>query len=290
MSISEVYVQQFSDNFYHLFSQEKTLLRRTTRERSVTGTEDIWDLIGPTTVVEKTVRHADTPQIDTRFSRRKAAISDWSWWDLIDRQDRIRLLEDPQSDLVREGAGALGRAFDRSIISVFDAIAYGIGDEGSAFTFSSEAAGDFDFSVAPLSVLDMLKVKKALDDGDVPTEGRFILMPPAGFAQILAESRGPNISSKDFAEIKALVHGEIDFFLGCTWIRSTLCPRPAGTARYGFAWHYDSVGLSIGEDIQVDVRERADKGYATQVKVSASFGAVRIQGPGVVRFKLDGSK
>lgn len=288
--ISEAYVQQFADNVYFLFQQMGTKLRGTTREQRCVAAKDSWQRIGPVTAVKKTVRHGVTPQIDTPHSRRMIDLADWEWADLIDKQDVYRVLIDPQSAYTQQGAASLGRALDLSIISGFDADVQA-GNEGAAIVpFVSECAGDHNFSIAPLSIERIVEINKDLDNHDVPEENRHIVMPPAGFGQLLRQSDDPNVSSKDYNDVKALVAGEIEYFLGFTWHKTNLLPSPSPGLRYGYAWHIDAMGLSIAADIVTEVKERADRSYSTQVWVGGSFGAVRVQGEGVVRFSIDITK
>jgi len=106
--VTEWMVNAFSDNLIQIFQQQGTKLRRTTRERSVTGAVDFWERIGKTAAVKKLVRHSDTPQIDTPHSRRMVAPADWEWADLIDKQDDYRVLTDPRSEYVKAGAWLWG--------------------------------------------------------------------------------------------------------------------------------------------------------------------------------------
>jgi hypothetical protein len=288
--VSPAYAKQYTDNVEFQFQQETALLRGTVRQRSVIGKVDFWERIAPVAAVQKTVRHGPTPELDTPHSRRTVTLDDWTWADLIDLMDKPKLLIDPQSSYTKNGASAMGRAFDSAIITAFDADALS-GEEGETVVrFVSECAGDHNFAVAPLSLDKIIMLKEELDDHDVPEEGRHILLPPAGFRQLLAQSSAPNVSNEDFASVKALVKGKIDYFLGFTWHKSTLAPRPSAGVRYGFAWHEDAMGISIARDISTEVKERSDRSYSTQVHISGSFGAVRIQGEGVARFSIDESK
>jgi hypothetical protein len=203
--------------------------------------------------------------------------------------DKPKMLIDPQSAYTKNGAAAMGRAFDSSIITAFSADAMS-GEEGTtAVLFASECGGDHNFALAPLSLNNIIELKDDLDDNDVPQEDRHILLPPAGFSQLLSQSSIPQISNADYNSVKALVKGKIDYFLGFTFhkIATKYLPLSSGTQYYGFAWHEDAMGISVARDISTDIRERPDRSHSTQVHLSGSFGAVRIQGEGVCRFLMD---
>jgi hypothetical protein len=280
-------VLQFKANVLNLYQQMGSKLKGKVREESVTGKAHFFERLGATAAVKRTTRHADTPQVDTPHTRRMVTMVDYEWADLVDDQDKIRLLIDPASEYARNAAMALGRAYDDEVIAAFGAAAKGGEDGSTSVAFTDEDAGDVDYSAAALTLANLLAVKKLLDDQDVPDDGRYILMPPSGFEQLLKQSTAPNVSSTDYNSVHALVKGDINSLLGFEFIRSTRLPLAAATEPYCFAWHRDSMGIAIGKDITTRISERDDKSYATQVYASMTMGATRIQGNGVVRFQID---
>jgi len=279
------HVDQFSANVIQQFQQCGTRLRGTIREHAITGAKDFWTRVGPTTAVKKTVRHGDTPRVVTPLSERLVTLDDWEYADLIDWADRYKVLLDPQAEYVVAGGNALGRVFDATIISAFDADAFGGENSGTITTFVSE--GWDHVLTQAFSVADLIQASEDLNNADAPEEGRHIVLPPSGFSHLFRESDNLSLTDVDRANIKALVNGEIDSFMGFTFHKSNLLPSPAPNLRYAYAWHEAALGLSISEDLKTVISERADKSYSVQVKVSASLGAARIQGNGVVRFTYD---
>lgn len=295
--IPTAWVNQYKDNVTALYQQQGSKLRGNVRERSVTGASDFWDLLGPTAAVKKTTRHADTPQVDTPHSRRMVTTVDYEWADLIDKQDLYRILIDPQSAYAVNAAKALQRAYDDEVIGAFDGTAKSGNAGATSVTFASDwpttrgaAQGDEDFSAAALTVPNLTTIKADMDANDVDDDGRFIIMSPYGFTQLLKASTAPQITNADYATVKALVNGDIDTFLGFKFIRSTRLPSPSANLRYGYAWQMNAMAVSVGMEMLTRVTERADKGYSTQVYAAMSFGATRVQGNGVVRFKIDETK
>jgi hypothetical protein len=138
-----------------------------------------------------------------------------------------------------------------------------------------------------LTLANIVKVKMDLDLKDVPADGRHILVSPPALKQLLSQSTTPNVSSSDYAAVKALVNGEINTFLGFEWTVSTRMPIPASNRNYCFAWHNAAMAVATGKDISTRIGERADKSYSTQVYASMTIGATRVQEEGVVRFKID---
>jgi hypothetical protein len=63
------------------------------------------------------LENSDTPLMDTPHTRRMVTMTDYEYADLIDSQDKIRMLADPTSTYARAAAAAMGRAMDDVIIA-----------------------------------------------------------------------------------------------------------------------------------------------------------------------------
>jgi len=290
VQITEAFVKQYRANVMLRYQQRGAKLRGLVREETLVGKQHFFDLIGPTAAVERTTRHSDTPIVDSPHSRRMVTAKRFEWADLIDDADRVQMLIDPTSPYVENAARALGRGYDDVIIKAFDADAFAGEDGTTTVTFASEAAGDLDFSSAALTTTNMLDVKRRLDEKDIPEDERVVVVSPAAVYQLLKQSTAPNASSADYNTIRALVNGEINTWAGFRWVVSTRLPSPATNMRYCYAFHRDAMGVAVRKDITTDIGPRRDKSLSTQVYVCADWGATRIQGEGVVRFKIDETK
>ena len=130
--ITTAFVEQYSANVQMLSQQMGSLLRDKVRLESVVGKNAFFDQVGSVTAVEKTSRHSDTPQIDTPHARRRVSLSDYEFADLIDQQDKVRLLIDPTSSYAQAAAMAMGRAMDDVVISAALGTAF-TGETGSTW-------------------------------------------------------------------------------------------------------------------------------------------------------------
>ena len=259
-------------------------LRDTVRVENITGKNAFFDQVGVATAQLRTSRHADTPQIDTPHARRRVSLADYEYADLIDDQDKVRMLIDPTSSYAMAAAAAMGRAMDDVIISAALGTAF-TGETGSTSTaFSSDnqiANGSADMSVAKL-----IQAKKILDLADVdPSIPRYIAVGPN---QIEALLNTTSVTSSDFNTVKALVQGEVDTFMGFKFIVTNRLSL-ASNIRSCFAWAEDGIALGIGKDVSARIDERADKGYATQVYYCMSVGATRMEESKIVQIDCDES-
>jgi hypothetical protein len=273
--ITTAFVQQYSANIQMLSQQMGSLLRDKVRLESVVGKNAFFDQVGSVTAVEKTSRHSDTPQIDTPHSRRRVSLADYEFADLIDQQDKVRLLIDPTSSYAQAAAMAMGRAMDDVIISAALGTAY-TGETGSN---SQANTNQISHGSTGLTIDKLRTAKQTLDLGDVdPSIPRYIIVSPRQITDLLGTTQ---VTSSDFNTVKALANGEVNSFLGFNFIVSNRLAL-SSTTRSCIAYAQDGIALGVGKDVNARIDERADKSYATQVYYCMSIGATRMEEAKVV--------
>src|SRR5438876_1181347 len=117
VNITTAFVQQYSANVQMLAQQNGSKLRACVREEPVVGKQGFFDQIGATAARRRTSRHSDTPRMDTPHARRRVALEDFDWGDLIDNEDKVRTLIDPASTYAMNAAKAMGRAQDEVVVT-----------------------------------------------------------------------------------------------------------------------------------------------------------------------------
>jgi hypothetical protein len=273
--ITTAFVQQYSANVQLLSQQMGSLLRDKVRVESVVGKNAFFDQVGSVTAVQKTSRHSDTPQIDTPHARRRVSLSDYEFADLIDNQDKVRMLIDPTSSYAQAAAYAIGRAMDDVIISA----ALGTAFTGETGSTSTSNANTIAHGSAGLTIAKLRTAKQTLDLNSVdPSIPRYIIVGPKQITDLLGTTE---VTSSDFNTVKALANGEINSFLGFNFIVSNRLSL-SGTTRSCIAYAQDGIALAVGKDVTARIDERADKSYATQVYYCATFGATRMEEDKVV--------
>lgn len=254
--------------------------------------------VGAVKAVKRTTRHADTPLISTPGDRRWVEPTDWEWADLIDQQDRLRLLIDPQSAYTLNGVMALRRAQDDCVLGSF----YSIAKTGQkAATSTSFPAANIigptvgSTSNTGLNVAKLRAARKKFQSYhvDFDTEDLYVLLTAEEHDDLLAETQVINM---DYNDRPILRDGRIDRFLGF-WIKhlefrasqfyDSADLMGSGTVNYVPAWVKSGIHLGIWNDVVTRVSERADKSYATQVYVKGTYGATRIEENKVIRIDCD---
>ena len=283
VQITTAFVNQFSSNIQMLSQQMGSLLRNAVDVETVNGEKAFFDQVGSAAAVLRTTRHADTPLIDTPHSRRMVTMSDYEYADLIDDQDKVRLLVDPTSTYARAAAAAMGRAMDDVIISA----ALGTSLTGKDGTTSTpfDTNNQIAVGAAGLTLAKLIEAKEILDSNDVdPSIPRYIAVSPKQITNLLDD---PEVTSADYNTVRALVKGELDTYVGFKFVTTNRLPLDGSDDRRVFAWAMDGIKLAIGKEPTARIDERADKSYATQVYYCMSVGATRMEEAKVVEIICD---
>jgi len=298
--IPTAYVKQYSANVFHLSQQMASRLRPAVRNESQSSDSAYWDRIGAVTAVRKTSRHSDTPQIDTPHSRRQVTMNDYEYADLVDKQDKLRTIMDPENQYAKAAIMAMGRAMDDEIIAAALGSAYGGVSGATAVVLpTAQKVAAFDGSTTTgvnLNVKTLRAVAQKLDASEVdPSIARFFAFSASQKASLLAETE---VTSSDFAMVKALVDGKVDTFMGFKFLHTERLPRSstnvtytvtngvtaagsgtitAANSRRCIAWAQDGLLLSVGQDVLARISERSDKSYSMQVYACLSLGSTRME-------------
>tara|TARA_R100000963_G_scaffold9016_1_gene5938 strand:+ start:7584 stop:8444 length:861 start_codon:yes stop_codon:yes gene_type:complete len=273
VQITTAFVEQYKSNVFHLAQQKGSRLRDACRSESITGKAHFFERIGATAAQKRTSRHSDTPRMDTPHSRRKVSLDDYDWADLIDQEDKVRMLISPTSEYAMAGAWAMGRAMDDALIAAATGTAYGGVAGGTSVSLPS--GNKVAHGSAGLTLAKLLSAKEIIDSSDVdPEESRFVICAAGQISDLLNVTQ---VTSSDYNTVKALAQGEIDTYLGCKFIRSQRLGTDTNGNRQVLMFTKSALGLALGADINTKISERADKNYATQVFLSMSIGATRIE-------------
>jgi hypothetical protein len=275
--ITTAFVEQYKSNVFHLAQQKGSRLRGAVKSETVTGTSHYFERIGATAAQVRTTRHSNTPQIDTPHSRRKVTLADYDWADLIDQEDKVRMLISPQSEYAKAGAYAMGRAMDDAIIAAASGNAFG--GVAGATSIALPAGQKIAVGTTSLTVAKLIAAKEILDASDVdPDETKYLVCSAKEITSLLGDDK---VTSADYNSVKALVAGQVDTFMGFNFIRTERIAASGGD-NLALAFTQSAIGLALGKDIATRISERDDKNYATQVFLSMTIGATRVEDEKVV--------
>ena len=315
--VTTAFVKQFDANVQLLVQQMGSRLRNAvTLEAGKIGEEVFMDRISATSAQKVTSRHADSPLISTPHDRRRVTPVDYDWGDMIDNPDKLRLLIDPASAYSINAAMAMGRAIDEEVIGAIVGTA-----SGSENTSGSAASTDISLDASQqvdantntyavdsesgytnLTVGKLIHARKILgageaDDYDVNGNSNLFLVLNANqLAQLLTSTK---VNSADYNQVRALVAGDLNQYMGFNILRTEKIPTTAGTESYSgttacpqenganveycLAFHRRGVGLCIWEDIVARISERPDKRFSQYIYYRMTVGATRLEEERVVQ-------
>ena len=316
-TITQAFVQQYKNNVIHLSQQKGSRLRSCVRiQPNIVGLNYYFERIGATSVMIKQSRHSPTPLISTPHSRRRVSMVTYQWGDLVDNDDRLKLLINPESEYVIAGRNAFGRVMDDIIIAAALGTAFA-GSDGATAVQLPQLGGPLNTGqyIANTPIANDLNVQADADDDggmspqrvrqakflfdaqDVdPDEERFMIASAAAIKNML---RYVEVTSADYNTVKALAEGAIDTYLGFKWIMSNRLPRVLQPSpleiiyqpvpniadqndRLCIAFARQGLGLAIQEDVLAEIAKRPDMSFATQVYMEMVMGATRVEEPKVV--------
>lgn len=293
VDVDKALVNQYHGNIVLLTQQKGSRLRNAVRVETQNAEFEFYDRIGATEAQEITGRHQDTPLVQTPHDRRRVGLRDFDWADLIDRQDRLKMLADPTGPYAMNAALAMGRKMDDVIIQAAFDTAY-TGKTGSttvAFDSGNQIAHNYvesgSAAASSMTIGKLRRAKEILDaEENDPDEERFLALPAQAVHALL---RTTEVSSSDYNTVKALVEGKLDTFMGFKFIRTERLNTNSSGYRRCIAWCKSKLLLAVSQDINVDVGPRRDKRNSTQIYVSMGIGATRMEEVGVVEILTDES-
>lgn len=279
--ITTHFVQQYTTNVQLLLQQKGSKLRGAVTIGSYTGkAAKAVEQVGPVTAQKRVVRHGDTPLISTPADARWVFPTDYEWADLIDQQDKLRMLIDPTSSYALNGAYALGRAMDDEIISAFFGVSK-TGENGSTNTnFDTAnqqvAVATGSTGATGLNISKLREAKKILmaNEVDIDNDPLFVVITAEQHDDLLNEAQAISL---DYNTRPVLVDGKITAFMGFNFIHTERLGVDGSSYRRVPAFAKSGMHMGLFDDVSTMISERADKGYATQVYVKGTFGATRTE-------------
>ena len=216
-----------------------------------------------------------------------------------DEFDATRLgdMDLPVSKTIEGLQAAAGRRMDDVMISAFLDTNY-VGEDGMTavpFKESQQIAVDHvDSGTKGASNLTVAKLRAALQlfeeneawNQDAPQFGDQLVIAVTS-SQIMSLLRETEVSSYDFNNVKALVEGKIDTFMGFKFIRTQRLPKAEDGTRSCLAWVKSKAQFGIWNDFKVKLSVRDDMEEALQIRAKFACGATRLQEEGFVKILCD---
>lgn len=251
--------------------QAQAMLRGTCRTRTgVQGNTVKFPKIGKGVATPR-IPQTDVTPLNVTYSQVTANMSDYIASEYSDIFHQSHINFDERRELVEVVSKAIARRMDQIVIDALNA-------SSGASTVATSVGG----ASSNMNIDKLRATAKAMNEKNVPSEGRFLLMHASQLDALLGETE---TTSSDFASVKALVRGEINSFMGFNIL--TMGDRDEGgipkpSTRTCFAWHKDSLGYAESMAQKSEINYVPEK---TSFLVSSMFsaGAVAIDDEGIVK-------
>lgn len=305
-NVNTAFVQQYSTNVMMLLQQQGSKLRGAVQNMRFQGkAASVAEQFGSVSPVRNQSRHSDTPLISTPHDKRWMYPNDYDWADLVDSQDKLRMLIDPTSSYAMAGAWAMGRAIDDEIISAFfnsnNTGENGTSATGTLYSFNSNSqsvGATVGASAATgMNIAKLRRAKRILMEGlvDIDNDQLFAVISARQHDDLLNEAQAISL---DYNTKPVLVDGKISAFMGINFIVSERIPGGSGfntainpsiatgstDGTYTTGSRYmipvfakSGMAMGVWNDITTSIDRRADKRNSYQVYVTGTFGATRLE-------------
>jgi hypothetical protein len=270
INVSTAFVDLFDSEVKQAY-QAESVLRGTMRTRTgVAGNTVKFPTIGKG-VATLRVPQTDVTPLNVTYGQVTATMEDYIAAEYSDIFQQSHINFDERSELVQVVSKSIARRMDQIMI-----------DALNAATGTTAVATSIGGAATNMNIEKLRATAKAMNEKNVPSEGRNLLMHASQLDSLLGETE---ITSQDFASVKALVQGEINTFMGFNIL--TVGDRDEGgipkpSTRTCFAWHKDAMGYAESMAQKTEVNYIPEK---TSFLVSSMFsaGSVSIDGAGIVK-------
>ena len=272
ISLSNAFVTLFDAEVKQAYQGKAMLVPAVRQRRGVEGSTVKFPKVGRGVATIR-VPQTDVTPLNVGFSSVTLTLADYNAAEYSDIFSQAKVNFDERQELVQVVAGAMGRRQDQMVLDALTA-------SSTSLTVANSIGG----SNTNMNVAKLREAKRLLDKGNVPPDGRNIIIHANGLSNLLSET---SVTSSDFNSVKALVQGDIDTFLGFKF--HVLGDRSEGGLaidgsldRTCFAFHKDAVGYGEGIAMRTEINYIAEK-TSWLVNEVFSAGAVAIDDEGIVK-------
>lgn len=272
IALSNAFVTLFDAEVKQAYQGKAMLVGAVRQRRGVEGSTVKFPKVG-SGVATVRVPQTDVTPLNVGFSQVTCTLQDWNAAEYSDIFSQAKVNFDERQELVQVVANAMGRRQDQLIIDALTA-------SSTSLTVSNDIGG----TDTNLNVAKLREAKRLLDKGNVPMDGRHMVIHANSLANLLSET---SVTSSDFNTVKALVQGEINTFLGFQF--HVLGDRSEGglaidgsNDRTVWAFHSQAVGYAEGLGMRTEINYIPEK-TSWLVNEVFSAGAIAIDAGGIVQ-------
>ena len=267
-TLSSVAVTEFDSMVKHAYQGSSLLRPAVTVRNNVVGDTYKFRNMGNGLANQKSTSDLVTP-MDVTHEFKTATLSNWNAPEYNDMLDAAEVNFDEKQELASTIAQSLGRRCDQLVIDAMDA--------ESTYAATVAEGG------TNLTTAKVIDAQVALRRQGVPNSELFAVVNAGGLDDLLNQEE---VTSSDYANVKALVNGDVDTFGGFKFIvvedRDEGGLTVASDIVDSYFFHRSAVGLAIGIDMKTSVDWIADR-TSWLCNGALKAGAVSRDGLGIVK-------
>lgn len=271
-TLSSVAVTEFDSMVKHAYQGSSLLRPAVTVRNNVVGDTYKFRNMGKGLANQKSTSDLVTP-MDVSHSFATATLSNWNAPEYTDMFDAAEVNFDEKQELANTIANSLGRRCDQLVIDAMDA--------ETTYAATVVEGG------TNLTTAKVIDAQVALRRQGVPNSELFAVVNAGGLDGLLNQEE---VTSSDYANVKALVNGDVDTFGGFKFIvvedRAEGGLTVAANIVDSYFFHRSAVGLAIGIDMKTSVDWIADR-TSWLCNGALKAGAVSRDGLGIVKVQYD---
>ena len=274
-TLSPAFVTLFEAEVHQAYQGSATLRNVARMRTGVEGSTAKFPILAKGSASVRTPS-TDVVPLNGTFSSVTATLTDYVASEYSDIFNQAKINFDERQELAKLVGNAIGRREDQIIIDALIAGSAGTTVANTVVTSGSASASD-------LNVGKIIEAKKGLDAKSVPPTDRHMIIHANSLASLLGDERA---ISADFAQVQALVRGEVNSFMGFTMHMigdrdEGGLPKDGSNDRTCLAFHRDAIGCAVGIPPKTEVNYIPEK---TSFLVTAMYsaGAIVIDANGLV--------
>lgn len=286
VTVNVAHVHAYTREVQRLTQQSPSRLRNSVRNKAgVVGKTYNFERLGPSDLVAIS-RHSPTPLLNPEHTRRRLTFTDRGGAILLDKQDQVRMLIQPENEYAQNHAASINRYYDDLIIAAATGNSVSVAADDSTSNVTLPAAQQIANGGTGLTFAKVNQALRILNQRDVPYMNRYAVISPVGLEDLLATTQA---TSADFVNLKAIQSGQLQgTWMSFEWIVSTRLAI-TGNIRSCLFYHKNAIGFATAIDMYTSVHLRPDMNDATQVYAAATAGAVRVEEELLVQVDIDES-
>tara|TARA_R110002167_G_scaffold102313_2_gene265558 strand:- start:24 stop:863 length:840 start_codon:yes stop_codon:yes gene_type:complete len=269
-----------SNAFTTLFDQEvkqayqaSRKLGGLIREKNAQGASTVkFPTLGKGTASVRTPM-TDVVPMNLAFSQATATMTDYIAAEYSDIFNQSHVNFSERQELVQAVGKSIGRRMDQVTLDALTAAS------GTGTVANSLGGANTDLNIEKLR-----ETKRLMDAANVDPDGRVFVMHANNLEALLGDTE---VTSSDFSTVKSLVSGEVDQYMGMTFVMlgdmdEGGLVKDGSNDRILFAFHKSALGMGTSMDQQSRVDYIPEK---TSFLVASMFsaGAIAIEASGIVK-------